>query len=376
MLSYIEPLYKEQAFRIFQIYKVMSPKDDLFGSGVSPLDLDLAVTANVRDTLAPDTEALNETEIDERCERMDIHLKTRCAGLLEIHALRKQTELPSTVRDRANVYTTSKVQYLHRSVREFLETEEVRMMLSSSSDRDAVLEANKAILMLQIIRLKRLERWQNDFPTAEGSYYDGMKNYIAYALHFARAADDHSASYVALLDHLDRVASRLWQRQTPGRNVSALELKLGHHWSAAMSMTYGDEKNCNFLSQAIKNGLYSYVDAKLKEDKSLLVRKRGRSYLDYAVEACYRGTPDSSTYDMIHLLLQNGADPSALWRGNTPWQRLLTWIHGNCSGKEELGRRDYFNEAILEDVQVLRFRARVITLLLEKRGEPLFNLYT
>jgi len=55
---------------------------------VSPLELDLAVTASSVEALFVVGKLVDTDDICSRCERIDAQLKSRCAGLLEIFGRR------------------------------------------------------------------------------------------------------------------------------------------------------------------------------------------------------------------------------------------------------------------------------------------------
>ncbi|KAE9374106.1 hypothetical protein N431DRAFT_371507, partial [Stipitochalara longipes BDJ] len=80
MIRHMNPLYIEQASRIFQIY------DAFWGNNYTPtiLELELAVTADYSSAMAPPSK-MTQLEIEDRCQRMAAHLKSRCEGLLEAH---------------------------------------------------------------------------------------------------------------------------------------------------------------------------------------------------------------------------------------------------------------------------------------------------
>jgi hypothetical protein len=80
MLGQVEPFYQEQASRTFQIYCVMVAHQ----TNVSVVELEIATTATTQITIETPYNPMDNNEIKDRCERLDAHLKIRCAGLLEI----------------------------------------------------------------------------------------------------------------------------------------------------------------------------------------------------------------------------------------------------------------------------------------------------
>jgi hypothetical protein len=79
---------------------------------------------------------------------------------------------------------------------------------------------------------------------------------------------------------------------------------------------------------AIQRGLLSYVEGKVKADKSLVLGQHETPLLLYAVAT--ENADDqlcSWAPEMANLLLRYGANPNQLWYGNTRWQHALTWAH-------------------------------------------------
>jgi hypothetical protein len=72
---------------------------------------------------------MTDEEVKAKCEDLDVHLKSRCAGLLEIHTGETQTWEHHRYFDP--VKPTDKVNYLHRTIKDFLATEDVQEKLLS-----------------------------------------------------------------------------------------------------------------------------------------------------------------------------------------------------------------------------------------------------
>ena len=114
MLNHVEPLYREQAARIFQIHRHLLRKSSDFK--ITALEMELAIMATPQNMLIDVWEPMNDPEIRSRNERLDVHLKSRCGGLLEIH----------------DFQTCATVQFLHRTMRDFLETKGAKTLISTA----------------------------------------------------------------------------------------------------------------------------------------------------------------------------------------------------------------------------------------------------
>jgi hypothetical protein len=142
MLDRIDTFYMEQSSQIFQIYYSASDID------VRPtvVELELAVTATYSEAMTFKRDFMSDEEIQARCERMVLLLKTRCGGLLEIHDImdrpwesiddedaqsRWQVETGCYLHDVAGIRINDgvTVSYLHRTVKDYLKKDHVRARL-------------------------------------------------------------------------------------------------------------------------------------------------------------------------------------------------------------------------------------------------------
>jgi hypothetical protein len=138
MLNHVEPLYNEQASQAFQIYGAISKERGIDTNAVTALEFQLAIAATPHNPWSLMTPMTDE-EVKTRCEDLDVHLKSRCDGLLEIHT--GETTRPgrpwgAPIKYFDVVKPTQKVNYLHRTVKDFLETEDVRTKLLNDGTAD------------------------------------------------------------------------------------------------------------------------------------------------------------------------------------------------------------------------------------------------
>jgi hypothetical protein len=306
MLNFVEPLYQEQASRTFRIYQAMIERKQ----HVSALELEAAITATRDLAIATKIGPVSDEDIKDRCEQVDAHLKSRCAGLLEVQGHRSLT-LDGV---EGRVRYALKVAYLHRTVKEFLESEDVQAEMLRHTTAQEDFEPNIAILMSYIIRLKQSLVYISA-PERGADFTDNeIWSSIKLALWYAKAGDGKSSS-VELLDELDHVGQH-WAKECPIRSSMA-------HWS---DFRRRREQQGNFLTLAVSLGLLSYVAAKLEEDITLLWRGAcGRSLINYAILPETR--QQIVNVEMIDLLLSLGAEPNRVFEGHTPWQRALSWVH-------------------------------------------------
>jgi hypothetical protein len=107
MLKHIEPFHREKSARTFRNFESFATEDPI----VLAHQLELGITATPQNMLVDNWDIMEYEEVRSRIELLDIHLKSRCGGLLEIHDF-------ETLILEINCLLT--VQYLHRTVRVYL----------------------------------------------------------------------------------------------------------------------------------------------------------------------------------------------------------------------------------------------------------------
>jgi hypothetical protein len=135
MLARIDKFYLEQASQLFQLIRAAGEQSEVTGireaepfsvltlSMADEEDEDLAVKAEIK--------PLIERKIVSKCESMEGRIKSRCAGLLEVYEYRGDGyQISEAIQSKAD----SRVQYLHWTVRDFLEEPNTWSMLLRYTD--------------------------------------------------------------------------------------------------------------------------------------------------------------------------------------------------------------------------------------------------
>ena len=324
MLLQIDKFYLEQASRLFQLVRAAREQGEVKGHlRAEPLTLlaismadeedeDLAVKAEIKPLSKESRE-----RILSKCESTEGRIKSRCAGLLEIYEYRGDGyQFSEAVRSKAD----SRVQYLHRTVRDFLEESSTWGMLLRCTD-GTQFDPSTSWLRACVLRLKvtvyasgkDVELPLSDLPLSTQR--------IAFdAMHYAnRAYSATREAQVSLLDELDRTMAYLSGGTTTDR-----------HWGCGFWSTIQQagrrEDADTFMSLAVEFNLCSYVSTKLCQDESILKNKVGRPLLDYVL------LPSSLQWhsvepEMVSLLLQHGADPNRRYTNWTAWENALRFVY-------------------------------------------------
>jgi hypothetical protein len=326
IIARINPLYIEQASRIFQIYDAIST----LGLKPSILELELAVSASRFEAISSPAKVMIEQEIEDRCEKMTAHLKSRCVDLLEIHdhwdanwesvdddvesseivyhGNQRSTKLETRLR------ATWKVSYLHRSVKDYLRSDRIRAQFQRYTSSLKGFDPNLSLLESYVINLKYSLR---SFYVTDGDSKDQQIRKISTDVFRITSRLDHERQkYPALLRGFYQLTCHWLNESDSNIEVHTLPSLAG--WRS------------KFLSMASYFGLWEYVEADLQQHKTLPAAHNSVSLLRYAL---YVGVPrqlqlSESMHvldpNMVRVLLQAGADLNQYCEfGQSVWKAFL-----------------------------------------------------
>jgi hypothetical protein len=307
MLNHVEPLYNEQASQAFRIYGAISKEK---GIDTNALEFQLAIAATPHNPSSLMTPMTDE-EVKTRCEDLDVHLKSRCAGSLEIHT--GETTRPgrpwgAPIKCFDVVKPTQKVNYLHRTVKGFLETEDVRTKLLNDGTAD--FDPHTFVIHSCVSRLYR-----SVFLTHLGFFCppnnEEVWGMIVRAKKYGMKADASGGlSNIATLDNLARAGRYAWRFDLdPWKGKDQI-----HIFQKNTTVPWREcDKTLvwtrNFVGEAIIHKLFAYIKAQLRGNHSLLLNRNDMPLLFYAFDPNDRYFLPPSP-EIVGLLLQEGADPN------------------------------------------------------------------
>ena len=288
ILDSIDEFYRGEASMLFQIATVAT--QPLLAMTMSNLEME---KRNSNYALEAEVKVMKEEEIYAAQNVVQRRMNARCKDLLEINENVDE-----------NAFFRFKVEFLHRTVKDFLRTDRIHRKLSSwsSSDFHAELSLCRALLT----QLKSL-------PMPELST-EHLFMFVEEFMYHARASGIRAeSSFHAIIDQVELVIAQQLKGSEEMRGSK-------NHWTNLFddgrSERYNEYGQKDFLSYAIEEPVRSYVKDKLESQPGLIKTKRGRPLLDYAL----RPTPlaritrfkshDSVDYDTVNLLLERGADPN------------------------------------------------------------------
>lgn len=247
ILVALDPFYLGHAAELFQLVEK---------STMAPAVLLVSYADEKADRiLTREVDAITLTEFQLRYETTRRRLNSRCKGLLEMPRLSTSTTrgffTPATAKDLT-------VQYLHRTVKDYLDTQEVRAKLDAALNKG--FDPHLSLLVGNLALLKTIRIDIEQLQSADSYLWGAISQCMTHA---ARVRQENSGIMVALLDDLDRTLRLVMKklaRETPEANLpeSHWQLETGQ-WAAldpSMSFKFF---GTHFLSLVVRHGIVPYA---------------------------------------------------------------------------------------------------------------------
>ncbi|PMD16751.1 hypothetical protein NA56DRAFT_632624 [Hyaloscypha hepaticicola] len=297
MIGGIEEVYKPQTAQIFQMVTIAR----------TPLPVFLLQYLE-QESLEPNYAVkaqrayLSEAEMTQVRKRLAKYLNARCKGLLEIHFEENKT-----------FSFSYKIEFLHRTVRDYLASPDMKAMLKSLAPRGF----NPATSLCRgyLALLKQLQPHEIRLHAAKPIHLDNVSQDIMY---FARLVEiELDRSEWAVIDELDRFHATFFRGASPLRIRKHRELE---DWEEIVQ----DSLGADFLKWAVIAGLVIYVKRRLSEDPTLMLDDIDQPLLFYALCLQWCRVAQGIEPEMVRLLLSFGADPHQRHSfSSTVWAQFL-----------------------------------------------------
>ncbi|EPE34009.1 hypothetical protein GLAREA_07022 [Glarea lozoyensis ATCC 20868] len=311
IIGSVSPPYLAQACMIFQCLRVTDQPLSLF-------DLSLA-QETFDDAMAAEVKPMDSTDIQFRAETTRRRLNSRCRGLIEAP-------------DYEEVGPNAKIQYLHRTVKDFLAPR--RDWEINAISEHPSFHPDLALCSGYLLHLKVLSRNKSLFFDKFWKLFDlclirfesfrkdavkGQNNII----------DRHLESHLHLVEELQRIGDETFGSVRPdgrkwldffvaqSRDIGLFNHSRIKHWH--QSPETHPMPNL-FPKYAIKYELVSFFQSRLKAGWESDLKIYGPSLLHKAVV--------TEDVHFAELLLQNGVDPNSRFKNITVWQDLLAKANG------------------------------------------------
>ncbi|KAJ3538693.1 hypothetical protein NM208_g5796 [Fusarium decemcellulare] len=322
MLASMEPSYLQHASQIFQIHRASRDPPSLLVMAFADLEDQNEVLQKL---LWP----LPHSNIVARCMHMKRKLSSRCKGLLEIESpptLGQQSDTDDGTDDNCNhidPITDCRVQYLHRTVKDFIESPEIWGWIVATNKEP--FDPCVALAKSYLLHLKSADTTKTK--------YDEILDRSLWCISYAKESKlNRGPVQTELMDELDRTTTAL-NRHLQSIDVAREDTSAGTissppdeetHWTSHVVPAVGT----SFTYLMAMCGMFGFLEAKLAYNDPEL-RHYGDSKTpllfavleDYLVLSQYSGRKniivDSPSKKTIRVLLQKWADPYQLHRGRS-----------------------------------------------------------
>lgn len=274
MLIRVEPLYQRKASEVFQLVRTAQQLQDLQrkdGQRTTPVTvLQLALATSESSDNVPDTDSSMAHSLTSHCDNMRSRLQTWCAGLLEVPDFIWNRVDPTDPKAALRTKVTWEVAYLHRTARDFLETDSIwPVMLEHTAKTN--FEPNSWLLR-STVQLYDLAGPLVPTPLGHGLFKKELLEPILEALMFAQRATALTGNgYFDTLEKLDKIASTHLSRWSGGY--------LGH-WSQFVDQEESSTRYESFMELAVAYNLYGYVSAKIDQEHRHFLSKAEQGLVD------------------------------------------------------------------------------------------------
>ena len=313
MLDSVEGLYHKQAARLY-LMRLDDP-GILSTLTVSYFDED-----NPSFALEAPMTPWSIDEIRERCTRTRIRVMARCTDLLELSTVSGDGELAD-----------SRVDFLHRTVHDFLQTRNIHSLLTERAGK--TFDTNLYLCNATLSQMKRLELRYKSHDKRFNSLMD------SFMCHLSQMEIKGNCENATIVNELDRTISTFRKTYPPEYNARTY---------TPVNVTARYPENW-LITEIMKRHLYSYL-SKSPDKLRILIKKRcpdGLPPLDVALQ-CHNG--EEADPRIISLLLNQGASPNGpvgTVGQRTVWQSYLEGMQIKTLTEEERRARVAIIEALL-----------------------------
>jgi hypothetical protein len=284
MLDSVEDVYQVETAQILLI--ALTAKEDLATITLTTLAQVMKAPCYAID-MDLRTKPINDFE--SIADAITVHINARCKDILEPYM---NTNAPE--------FLARKIGFLHRSARDFLQTNKIQTLLHSRVPKN--FDPRTTLCSLYLGQIKSLPLVIHSFWSMG---FENIEPMIYRMLHYAREVEKHSGSSPIML--LDELRNTLLQRS----NELEVLPNLQHYflgWSVHSLRRFFNA--ANFANLIVHGGLGLYLDYLLQREPALDKDALLRHSLRFDSGRYTKREVDMS---MVRSLLRQGADSNAAW---------------------------------------------------------------
>ena len=224
--------------------------------------------------------------------------------------------------DVGNETHEPRVEYLHRTVKDFLERNDIWARILAGTG--PAFTPNRALCRSFLARLKTAHCIDS---TGDSLWLQAQRFISVCVLHAVETETATAQADIPLMEELDRVATIAAATAPNSAQLASSRdslVRRGAHWTGRMGET---NTASTFMAYAVKKNLLQYVRAKAGS-KAPPPDRSGRSLLHYVTLSLSTSGLTAEDYrrsiEMAKFLLELGADPNDDNGGGSPWRTLLS----------------------------------------------------
>jgi hypothetical protein len=372
MLGSIDPFYASHAGRLFIL--VATANGQLTALGLSFADGEECAT--VDRVLGFEMGPLSETDQRYRFERTRRQLSSRCKGLLEIplgvygeqinEVGRGEEPLSSTFHQGGIPFSLRKVAYLHRTVRDFLESPQIKARIIGMA---GVFCPFTSLIRSSVLMIKS---WD-----ASTSRWHQINQHVFEGLRYACEADKAATLEGELLDEMRRCA-RIIAAGNPDFPSTTTSGPDGCSAVVCASETTQTEHD-SFLEAAASLPLFSYIPPKVLGNITIFADQRNEPLLHRIIRdhTRYASFCDPDLFSASRMVpsptlvqheLNGGADPNYVRDGETTWALLLRLCVAAGKSKQSTPGKPKIRDDV--DVAEMHCWATLVELFIKAEADP------
>ena len=303
LLESLDIQYRKEAAKLFQI--VLRATRPISLMSVSFLN-EQSAEFGCSPTLPPSSEAA----LSARLQLAERWLNTRCRGMLEVH----ETDCWSAVGYRG-------VDFLHRTVREFLGTEDVQQILRSYSTNPV--NASYFLCQSSLMQIRMLKEVQSE----------GLFELIDDVMYYAQLVE---ISEPATTQELFEMVQSAVMHHRKGCYMLKDTLGRSHHLETpfGQSIEHWIPWHCSFLTLAVQYGWENFVLRELACE-ARLDNKPGRSLLDFSLRRSLTFTAGEypPLVGVVSLCLQRRCSANTLFHSATIFENFVSYMKSNAGSE-------------------------------------------
>lgn len=317
ILKTIDKVYRAHTARTFQL-AVRAPSLPLTAFWYLPVEVEHPEYLLEE----PVAEPLKSEDAQDFRQRASYRINAWCRDLLEVHELPLPKDQHSRTVMEQNVFLRHRIEFLHRTVRDFLLLKDIQTQLD-----DCIHTHFNPWLTL--VRVYLFEAKSLNIESGTDLVMRIFLQIAGEVMHYAEEHETYvGTSPIALIDELDKVGNYFRALDSYGAARS--------HWTNVNSDAESD-----FLAYAVTFGLTGYVRQKLQKEPAISRERRSsRLLLDFALLNSMRHSRLADDRppmtEMITMLLEMGANVNFAYdstENRTIWQRFLRRCDNTRDGR-------------------------------------------